>query len=376
MRIVVLPAIFCTFGFVSLIFYGSGTYLDDIPKTYESFTVAAFFNLMVYTITPDSVTRESYYVGLERLHHRRKAGRIHDKGSYRSVSNSTSDTRMNVLIHRISWYRVRSALVYQVPISSAVVCVLNGILYGTLCHTSKQYQTATTVLSVFNFLAQVLALTSIVDYYRRLRPSFRGTPIVRKFLVYKVMVWLIIHQQLILQIISIAKAVTTTSGTTSYMSYADFKYGIPEFMLCCETLIFSCLFQWSFSAFDYRKALSSTDFEISHTGHSPDASVGTYLLALFWPQDIFHEQWQAIKTLVGVRKGASKFDYTAGTGVGFPERFYGEKLSPIASDRSGLAPSTINGTEGTHSERPSQQHLTRFPSEVDSGYEQRAPLSV
>lgn len=266
-----------------------------------------------------------------------------------------SDSPINyisILTYLLSWYRVRSALIYQVPIVSAIVCILNGILFGTVCDTSKEFQLGSTLLAIINFLSQVLALTSIVGYYRRLRPEFRGTPIMRKFLTYKAMVWLIIHQQLILEIIQFAKVVTPTSGTTEYMSYADFKFGIPEFMLCCETLIFSCLFQWSFAAWPHRKALLSSDVETLHTSHAPDRSLFAYVQALLWPQDIFHEQLAAAKTLIGTFKGADSFDYTAGTGVGFSQRFYSKEGSLSDSHRSFDMPAMTPGVEKSH-----EQHL-------------------
>lgn len=231
---------------------------------------------------------------------------------------------------------------------SLILCILNEILYGTTCTTGNKYKVGSIILTVFNFVFQVMALTSIIDYYRRLRFQFRGTPTLRKFLTYKIMVWLIIHQSLILEIVEFAQVVTPTSGTTANMSYADFKYGIPQFMLCCETLVFSCLFVWAFSACPYRRALKSRDFEIPRVSHSPDASVRDYILALVYPKDIFHEILQGSKTFLGLFRGAKDFDYTAGTGVGFNERFYKKEVSPLGGDRSQELPIWGSGEEQTY----------------------------
>lgn len=97
------------------------------------------------------------------------------------------------------------------------------------------------------------------------------------------MVWLFVVQQLILQIITAARAVKQTY----YMSEVDFAIGFPAFSFLCECAVFSFVFFFRISGYRYRSLA-----QVDHTGCEDDvvlsdAPIGVYLAVFFIPSDIF-----------------------------------------------------------------------------------------
>ena len=86
MRIICLPATYSVFSLLSLIFYTTGQFFDPIPKLYDTFVVASFFQLAVYYAAPEERTRHQFFVSLERRERRTcrwRTKKVHDRGSLR-----------------------------------------------------------------------------------------------------------------------------------------------------------------------------------------------------------------------------------------------------------------------------------------------------
>ena len=139
-------------------------------------------------------------------------------------------------------------------------------------------------------------------------------------------VFFYIWQSFIMTIIVAAGAVTPTE----YMTMADFTYGIFGFMVCCEAFLFSVFSIWTVSGLTYRRSHRLN--EALRRPPGPDASVGKYLVAFFFPKDIFIGAWQAFHYFGRLVLGRKRFDYTGGTIVGWKERQGGAYQSLTNAD--------------------------------------------
>lgn len=306
MRIVLVPVVFATLSWASVYEYKLNTYLNVVPKVYETYAVACFFQFMlaVLTNTEDEHAREQFMADAERQT-RRKHKQLHDRGSLR-------------------WYKVRSMMVFQTPLITLLGVIATEILATVMCPTSKSGMEGKFAIQVVLFVSVFSALLSKINIYARFRKEeFKHAKIARKFLSFKALVWLFIHQQIIMEIISFARVVKPTY----YMSAADFNIGVPAFMIMCECAIFSFWFFFSLSGWLYRPSAQGNDIETKNNKSTTDASLGAYIGSFLFPVDIFVQTWRAMKTFASLFKGRNGFDYTGGTGISWQQRHHDQNTS-------------------------------------------------
>lgn len=306
MRILPLPIIFAICSWSSIYEYRLNSYLIAIPKVCETYAIACFYQFMlqVLTNTEDEHKREQFMVEAERQT-RRKHHCIHDKGSLR-------------------WYKVRSMVVFQAPLITLLGVIAVEIIASVVCSTTRSAEISKFAIQILLFVSVISAMVSMANIYIRFKQDeYRRAKILRKFLTFKGMIWLFVHQQLILQITTFAKAVKPTY----YMSEADFSIGLPAFMILCECAIFSFLFFYSLSGYAYRSSIQVVDAESKGVKTSPDAPIGAYLAAFFVPSDIFVQTWRAMESFAGLSKGRQGFDYTGGTDIGWYQRVRDQSTS-------------------------------------------------
>lgn len=280
-----------------------GVYLDALPKIYESYSVACFYSFILYVIsgTEDEKAREQFFVGAERRNRRGKKN-LHDKGSLR-------------------WYRVRSMLVYQAPFTALILTIALEIVTALMCPTQEKTIIIKLVIDLVTFFSLVTALVSKINVYVRFRKELAQAKVLRRFFSFKGMVWVFVHQELIMMIISAARVVKPTT----YMSQADWLWGLPEFMIMCECAIFSILFLFTLSGFQYRRAAAATSDAESLTNDGKLAKPRSepawkYVGSFFLPLDLLRAQVYGLKTFAQLFKGKGSFDYTGGSGVAYAQR--------------------------------------------------------
>lgn len=305
MRVVILPVIFAALSWASVYEYRLNTYLSVIPKVYESYAVACFFQFMlsVITKTENEHEREQFMADTERQT-RLKHKQLHDKGSLR-------------------WYKVRSMVVFQSPLITLLGVIATEILVTVMCPTKKSGMEGKFGIQIVMFVSVISAIVSIANIYLRFKKEeLKQAKIARKFLSFKGLIWLFVHQQLIMEIISFARVVKPTY----YMSSADFNIGVPAFMIMCECGIFSFLFFFFLSGWSYRpSAAQGNDIEMKNHKSATYAPLSAWILAFFFPADIFVQTWRAMKTFAGLFRGS--FDYTGGTGVAWNQRHHNQNTS-------------------------------------------------
>lgn len=103
---------------------------------------------------------------------------------------------------------------YQGPALIFITTVLDELLHGFLCGTSTTLQVVSGLIEILNIVSTVFSLTGLLLFYRRLSAELRPHHVVGRFAALKGMVFLIIHQAFIIEILQLIKVVTPTE----YMS--------------------------------------------------------------------------------------------------------------------------------------------------------------
>ena len=229
LRIIWLPVGYSLFNFLALCFYQDYLYIEPIAGIYEAFTVAALFLLILEYVCPDGMDREKYF---NELPGQDKKGRPQPGGS-------------------LKWFNQTFSSTMQYPLSKLVFVVIQIVTqyYGVYCENSFSPKYA----HLWLFLADILliggALGAAVRFARRMRteitPEHRRRPKVISFI--GIIAFQII-QGIVFHLLN-GKLFSPTKTVT----YNDINFGIPSFMTCIEAIIFSLIFQWSFSVGEYKK---------------------------------------------------------------------------------------------------------------------------
>ena len=131
-------------------------------------------------------------------------------------------------------------------------------------------------------------------------------------------------------IITIVKA-TGAAKPTQYMTKTDFEYGLFEFLLCCEGFIFSIFSVWALGGQNYRPKRLNAHAKALRTGSGPDAGVARYFITFLFPKEVFVGFASGLQTFFQLFLGRKRYDYTAGTGVGWKERQGSGAYVPLTS---------------------------------------------
>ena len=268
--------------------------MDPVPKLYDMYCVICFFNYMIQVIAPDEATRHEFFIGAARLNRRNKK-LVHRKGSLRMF-------RYQFVVMYVSLF-----IVFLMTLATEFINI-------GLCHSSKANQIFSIAIQVVTFVFTASAIMTLLRFYRRYQAEFQGTHLLRRLVTFKVFLLIIIHQQLIFEIITFTRIVTPTQN----MSMADWLWGIQEFMLCAEALIASFFYMTTLSGWRYRNRKVSSGPGASK--RSSDESFWKYLACIILPWDILMNFAHALRTIPALIRGKNSFDYTGGTGISWEER--------------------------------------------------------
>ena len=199
-------------------------------------------------------------------------------------------------------------MIYQGPFLLFLYVVIGEIIPNVICRTSAAFEGVSFGLQVLEFITTLYCVLGLLRFFMRLYQELKGAGALFMVISFKATVFLVIHQQILMMILTFSKVVPPTE----YMNAVDFQYGIPEFMIVCEMFLFSFWYLFAFSAAPYRLQLMGKDFEIPHRPQRPDASIGAYLNDWLNPIDIIKGILEAIKLAAILARGRKRFDYTGG----------------------------------------------------------------
>lgn len=169
MRMILLPLMFAIFSWLSLLYYGLGTYLEPLPRLYESFCICTFFNLMIQRLHPDESTRDAFFVNSERLKvSKRRTKLVHDRGMYR-------------------WYRYQHMIVHLVPVLLLFLTIVEEGLAISECRQDSEgeHSAAHAAIQIFEIIFTVSPIIAVLRTYKhnQFHPKFQGKHIMGLFFV-------------------------------------------------------------------------------------------------------------------------------------------------------------------------------------------------
>ena len=148
-----------------------------------------------------------------------------------------------------------------------------------------------------------MAIVGTVRLYRRMRPTLKPHKALSKLVCFKLLVAIILLQNLaLLALIKVNHYIPTSRA-----SYYDLTRGIPAVLISLEMPLFSFLFLWAFSASSYRHALASAP--LHGPGLAQRRGCGAALVDVLNILDIVRGVGLAGKTLVQLPLG--KVGYVA-----------------------------------------------------------------
>lgn len=326
MRVAILPAFFAAFYWLGLVAYGRQTYLSPWVGIFEVYTISCFFEYMIEILVPEAQSREEYMVSAQRLNRNRKRQK-HVRGNYR-------------------WYKVARMFVYLGLFFHTIVTILEMTIAMTMCHTSDTYNSAYTLLEVLGIVFTFMALASLLRTYSRFSAEYEQFNVFSTFWIYKGIVLLYLLENLIIRIVVAAGAVQPTT----YMSQADFDWGVQSFMVCCQSCIFSFGYLVSMSAWRYRQSTGVPNYaKLARSGQGPDYTQGKLLMDVFFPTEPFTGFAEAVRTFFSLFRGRKAYDYTAATGITHEQRAAAQipgPVHPTDSDAHELLPKYTRLSDG------------------------------
>lgn len=225
-RILLTPLIFSLFNALAIGFYEAAAYLTPVAQLYEVFAVVAIFLLFLAFVCPDPREHEAYFANLERRDNKQKV--VHDHGSLR-------------------WFYYIWIMVFQILPARLLCSIATWIIHAVLCPLDPKLGDASIVIEVFESVFTVLALMSLLRFYRRLREPLKSRNAIGKLVVFKIMIFISIVQTPVFSGLLQGGVLSPSE----HISYQDWSIGVPAFCTCCEMFIFSLLFLWPFSAKQY-----------------------------------------------------------------------------------------------------------------------------
>lgn len=193
-----------------------------------------------------------------------------------------------------------------------IITVLEMIIARTLCHTSETYESAYTLLEILGIVFTFFALGALLRTYSRFSETYQKFNLLSTFWVFKGIVLLYMLESLIIRILVAARAVQPTT----YMSQADFDWGVQSFMVCCQSCIFSFGYVVALSGWRYRHRANGPSYaKVAGSRHGPDFSKGRLLLDVFFPREPFTGFAESVRTFFSLFRGRKGFDYTGKTGA-------------------------------------------------------------
>ncbi|KAK5127961.1 hypothetical protein LTR85_005078 [Meristemomyces frigidus] len=230
LRIVNIPVFYCLFNFLALCFYQQYQEIEPIAGIYEAFTVASLFLLVLEYVTPDGTDREKYFDQLEGL----------DKKNQPVPGGS------------LKWFQRTWSSTMQYPLTKSVFVVVQIITqqFHVYCESSWSPKYAHVWLLIADILFIGGALGATVKFYQRMKTEVNTVHRCQA----KVYSFIGIVAFQILQGIVFHLLNGKLFNPTATVTYNDINFGIPSLMTCVEAVIFSLMFQWSFSSGEYAES--------------------------------------------------------------------------------------------------------------------------
>ena len=266
-RLILFAPIFAIFNFFALWFYNVSWILKPFSELYECFALVAIFYLMVLYVSPDEDYRETFF------HHLQRLGRYSQQPKHRRGS--------------LRWFQVTWVLVFQILPSKLAINILTWALNASMCPIKYTGSKASTGVSVVQSLVTAACVLAILGFHARLKKEMVGHHILAKLVTFKGIVAIVLLQTPVFSGLAEHRVFQGTKNVSIF----DFAIGTPSFLISVEMFIVSLLFQWSFSALEYKRLARSQNLRRGGAGKA--------LLEVVDIRDILKGCWYMCRILVG-----------------------------------------------------------------------------
>ncbi|KAF2766076.1 hypothetical protein EJ03DRAFT_338636 [Teratosphaeria nubilosa] len=233
LRIASLPAVYATFDFLALLFILDYQYIAPIAKIYEAFSIAALFFLVLEWACPDGTDREKYFSNLQ--------------GKDKKGNNVPGGS--------LKWFQTTSRNALQFPLTKLVLIVIQIVTqyYHVFCENSMSPKHAHLWIFLFDIFFVGGAFEGVTSFAKRMGKEGAISASHRARGRILTLLGIVIFQVLQDFIFGLMNGKLFKPSKT--VTYNDLNFGIPATLTILESVFFSLLMQWSFSAKEYKEGV-------------------------------------------------------------------------------------------------------------------------
>ncbi|GME49328.1 putative duf300 domain-containing protein [Neofusicoccum parvum] len=241
LRILFMVPAFSITAFLSIKFYEAHVYLEAAHQFYEALVLAAFFMLLCNFLAPDLKTfKEAFthvkprpWVSRPRcLKKRRAAEQTEDP----AASRSTWPRYINIVCLSIFQYTVVKLIVSIITLATEAA--------GVFCAESNSLNYAHIYVNVTQTISLTVAMAILFHFYTQFKQDLGPHSPFLKFLAIKVVIGLSYAQEALFDML--AGKEDAPLQPTATISIQTLQVGLPNLILCFETMIFAILHLWAY----------------------------------------------------------------------------------------------------------------------------------
>lgn len=164
-RIIFMIPVFAIISFVSVIWYDGADWLKPIEDVYEAFALASFFLLLCAFVQEDDNERQAFF---------------HTSGTMKQYTAATIGC-------------------FQFPVVMLIVLIVTEVTQATgkYCKTSNNVHFAHIWCTILMVISTVVAISSLLRFYKALKPTIHHRKPLPKLIGFKVIVFLSFIQNVI-----------------------------------------------------------------------------------------------------------------------------------------------------------------------------------
>lgn len=223
-RILFAPFVFAIVSLAEILDYRIAVYIDPISELYEAFCLCGLYLLYIQFATPAGTFGEDMFMAMKQAEETNKQG--------------------NARWPKISWIAV-----FQFPITDIIAIIILEATEasGTYCANSLSPKFGHLWSEILRSVGVGAAVVAIFRFYGRMKKLMKARRGFYKLLCFKLIVGVRFLQTWVISILISKQVIKTSSSFT----YGDLVYGVPNTLMCVETVLFSAAFWYAFSSTEY-----------------------------------------------------------------------------------------------------------------------------
>ncbi|EKG21747.1 hypothetical protein MPH_00918 [Macrophomina phaseolina MS6] len=241
LRILFMVPVFSVTAFLSIKFYELHVYLETAHQFYEAIVLAAFFLLLCHFLAPDLNTFKDTFTHVKPkpwiprpkcLKKRRAA--IEWNGPPKPATSWSK--YINLVCLSIFQYTFVKLIVSIITLGTEAA--------GVFCAESNSLSYAHIYLNVTQTISLTVAMSILFHFYTQFRQSLGPYSPFLKFLAIKTVIGLSYMQEALFN--TLAGSEKSPVQPTATISIQTLQVGLPNLILCFETMVFAILHLWAY----------------------------------------------------------------------------------------------------------------------------------